>query len=125
MIKKNIFSIIIAGVILYLSVSNAENYNKISLFHFHGADYLIHFLMYFGFMSVIVLEHRKEIYNIKNLLFIALIPFFYGILMELLQLFFTVSRTGSVVDTFFNLAGILCSTAICLLVKPVRKSLFR
>ena len=125
MIKKNIFSIIVALIILYLSVSGSENYDNISIFNFPGADYLVHFIMYFVFMGVIVFEHRKDIYKISRLFLISLIPLFYGALMELLQLLFTVSRTGSWYDLLFNLTGIIASVIICITIKPIRKVLIR
>ena len=125
MIKKKIFSILAALGILYLSLSGAETYDKITIFSFPGADYIVHFLMYFVFMSVIVFEHRKGINKIKFLFLVSLIPLFYGALMELLQSWLTVSRTGSLADLLFNLAGIVFSVIICLVIKPIRKELIR
>jgi len=119
MIKKNIFSILAALGILYLSLSGAETYDRITIFSFPGVDYIVHFLMYFVFMSVIVFEHRKGINKIR------FIPLFYGALMELLQSWLTVSRTGSLADLFFNLAGIVFSVFVCLVIKPIRKELIR
>jgi len=125
MIKKNIFSILVALGILYLSLSGAETYDKISIFSFPGADYIVHFMMYFVLTSVIVFEHRKGIGKIRILLFISLIPLFYGALMELLQSWLTVSRTGSLTDLLSNLAGITVSIIICLVIKPIRKELIK
>ncbi len=125
MIKKNILSIIAALGILYLSISGADTYDKISIFSFPGADYLAHFIMYFVFMGVIVFEHRNSIYKIRTLFIISLIPLFYGALMELLQLGLTVSRTGSWTDLLFNLAGIMFLIIICLIIKPIRKKLIK
>jgi len=58
-------------------------------------------------------------------LFISLIPLFYGALMELLQSWLTVSRTGSLTDLLSNLAGITVSIIICLVIKPIRKELIK
>ncbi len=125
MIRKNIFSIIVALVIAYLSLSNADNYDKVSFFNFPGADKIIHFMMYFVFMSVIVFENRNNIGKIKILLLIALIPFCFGALMEALQMLLTVNREESLTDIFFNLAGVLLSVVICLLVRPFRRQIIR
>lgn len=125
MIKKNIISIIVALVILYLSVSGSENYDKITIFNFPGADYIVHFVMYFVFMVVIVFEHRKDINNIIRLFLISLIPLFYGALMELLQLLFTVSRSGSWYDLLFDFAGIITAVIGTISIKPIRKKLIR
>lgn len=125
MIKKNIISIIVALVILYLSVSGSENYDKITIFNFPGADYIVHFIMYFVFMVAIIFEHRKDINKISRLFLISLIPLFYGALMELLQLLFTVSRSGSWNDLLFDFAGIITAVIVSISIKPIRKKLIR
>jgi VanZ family protein len=38
---------------------------------------------------------------------VGLIPFFFGLLLELLQTWIATSRSGSIYDLLFNLAGIL------------------
>jgi VanZ family protein len=121
MIKRNIFSIIIAFLILILSLTNAEDLQKISVIHFKGFDKLIHFIMYFAFMSVILFENRKIEVRTGSLFLIALIPFVFGALMELLQTLLTASRTGNVYDLLFNLAGILFSLFIYLIIRSFQK----
>jgi len=65
--------------------------------------------MYFGLMSVILFEHRKSIKGGTMLILIALIPFIYGILMEILQLTITDSRSGNFYDILANSTGIIVS----------------
>jgi VanZ family protein len=118
MIKKNLFSIIVALVILYLSLASSDTFKEIPLINIPNIDKIIHFLMYFGFMSVITFENRRFLKNSKQIFLIALIPLFYGILMELLQLTLTVSRSGSFYDAVFNSFGILISILLWLVIKP-------
>jgi len=70
MFRRNIFSILVAAAIAYLSLSAPDNFNRLTFFNFRGADKVMHFLMYFGFMSVIVFENRKNIGKLK-ILFMA------------------------------------------------------
>jgi VanZ family protein len=124
MIRKNIFSIIVALIILYLSLTNSDTFDKVPLFNIPHLDKIVHFLMYAGLMTVILFENRKIIFLQRQIVFAALIPFFYGILMELLQASLTDTRSGSIYDAFFNTAGIIAAGLIWFFVKPVifRKS---
>jgi VanZ family protein len=118
MIKKNIFSILVALIILYLSLASSEKFNKVPFFNNPFSDKIVHTAMYLGFMSVIIFENRKSIKNYLQLFLLALIPFVYGIIMELLQLTLTTSRYASVYDVFANSAGILISLLLWLWIKP-------
>jgi VanZ family protein len=118
MIKKNFFSIMVALLLLYLSLTNTEKFHKVPLNNIPFIDKIVHMGMYFVFMSVFILEHRKTLRNSRNLFALALIPLAYGILMEILQLTLTVSRSGDIYDALADAAGILISILIWLLVKP-------
>ena len=61
MIKKNIFSIIVSLIIMYLSLANSETFEKIGFFNIPYLDKFIHFGMYFVFMSVIIFGTQKII----------------------------------------------------------------
>jgi VanZ family protein len=121
MVRRNKFSIIIAFIIIILSLTSSEELQKISIIHFKGMDKVIHLIMYFVFMSVILFENRKIVGRTGNLFLIALIPFFFGALMELLQSLLTSSRSGSIYDLIFNLAGILFSILIFLIIRSFQK----
>ena len=125
MIKKNILSIIVALVIMYLSLANAHTFDKVTFFNFPGSDKIVHFCMYFGFMSVIIFENRKTIKSTGQLFLIALIPFFYGVLMEILQSSLTTTRFGDVNDALANSVGIVVSLLLWLLIKPHIKETIR
>ncbi len=47
----------------------------------------------------------------KYLIVIAL-SFFYGIIIEVIQAYFTVSRSGDFYDAIANLAGIICAALL-------------
>jgi VanZ family protein len=125
MIRRNILSIFTAVLIAYLSLSESDNYNKIGFLNFPGADKIVHFCMYFLFMSVIVFNNRKNIGKINILLLTGVIPAFYGILMEFLQRWLTATRTASLADILFDISGILLSIIICVAFKPIRNQIIR
>jgi VanZ family protein len=121
MIKKNIFSIVVALLLLYLSLTNAENFENVQLIKMPNLDKLVHFGMYFVLMSVIIIEHRNNLANPIKLLLLAIIPLSYGILMEILQLTLTRSRSGDMIDALFDAGGILAAILLWLLIKPAFK----
>lgn len=119
MVKKNIFSILVALLIMYLSLTSSGTFEKVSFFNISFIDKIVHFGMYFVLMSVIIFENRKTFKSIGQIFLIALIPLFYGILMEILQATFTLSRYLSIYDVIFNSAGILVSLLLWLWIKPL------
>lgn len=125
MIKKNIFSIALALLILYLSLAPGDSFDKVSLINIPHFDKIAHFVMYLTFMSVIIFENRKRIKDTKQIVYIALIPFSYGIIMEIFQFLFTSTRTGSLYDILFNLAGVIFSILIWFYIKSRRRRLLR
>lgn len=118
MIRKNIFSILIAIVILYLSLANSHNFDKVHL-NIPFADKLVHFGMYFSLMTSLWIENRNRINTRMDILVLSLIPFIYGILMEILQ-YFTISRSPSLADAAADTAGIVFSLIIWMIVRLSR-----
>ncbi len=125
MIKNNIFSVLVALIILYLSLANSHTFDKISFINVPNIDKVVHFSMYFGLMTVITFENRKNIKSIGFLFIVGLIPLCYGILMEILQATLTVTRTGSVYDAMANGVGILASIFLWILIRPLRKQIIK
>ena len=76
MVKKNILSILVALIILYLSLASADTFEEVPLIDVPNLDKVVHFCMYFGLMSVIIFENRRTIKNNKQLFLIALVPLF-------------------------------------------------
>jgi len=77
--------------------------------------------MYFLMMSVVIIEHRRNLWHSFNLFLLALIPLSYGILMEILQMILTSSRTGDFYDAVADAAGVIASVLLWLLIKPFIK----
>lgn len=123
MINNNKFSIIISIVILYLSLANAKTFEHAGLFDIPYLDKMVHFGLYFSFMSVIIIEHRNFFDNTRKLLLIALIPFFFGSLVELMQAGFTSTRKADFLDIMFNSAGIAVAVFIWLFIRPYYQKL--
>ena len=125
MIRKNIFSIIAALILLFLSLTNTEKFNRVPLVRIPHIDKIVHFSMYFFFTAVILYEHRKKVTGISRVLLMALIPFFYGIMMEVLQITVTVYRSGNAGDAIANTAGILTALLLWFLLIRSGKKTFR
>ena len=105
MIKKNLFSILMFLIIMYLSLTNGEKFEKALFLYTLFPDKIVHFIVYFVMLWVVVFEHRKTIRNTRHMFLIAFIPFSYGVLTDILQSTVTMSRTGSYIDVIFNSAG--------------------
>jgi len=118
MIRKNKFSILTALFIMYLSMVSSNTFEEVPII-IPYIDKIVHFGMYFGLMSVIILENRKTLKDINSLVLIALIPLSYGILIEFMQAAFTLTRTGNFFDGLADFAGILVSISLWLLIKPL------
>jgi hypothetical protein len=125
MLRRNILSISMALLILITSLTGAENFSRLSLVSFPGADKLVHMAVYFAFMSVIMFEHRYKLVGIGRLLFLALFPLCFGLIMELLQAWLTESRSGSWLDLLANIAGIALALLLSLALKKIRSTILR
>ena len=125
MIRKNKFSILSALIIMYLSLTSSHTFDKVPLINIPNIDKIIHFGMYFGLMSVIILENRTNLRNNRRLFLTGLIPLLYGILMEILQATVTVTRTASFYDALANSSGILVSILLWIWIKPLKKQIIR
>jgi VanZ family protein len=121
MIRKNILSLFVALFISILSLTSSDKFHNIPIANFRGLDKIIHFILYFVFMAVILYEHRNRAAKISNLVLLALFPLIFGVLMEALQAWLTITRTGSFYDLLFNAAGIFVSIFLFLLMKSFKK----
>jgi VanZ family protein len=121
MLRKNIFSILVALLIMYLSLANAQTFEKVPTFNIPCADKIVHFLMYFGLMSVMILENRFSLKTIRQLFLAGIIPFAYGILMEILQGTLTTTRSADVFDALADGTGVLVSILLWLWIRPLIK----
>jgi VanZ family protein len=122
MIRKNIFSILVALLLLFLSLTNSETFRKVNISSIPDFDKIVHFAMYFFLMSVIIIEHRKSLSNPLNLFLLALVPLSYGILMEILQLTLTSTRSGDFYDALADAAGVLASSLLWLIINAFSRN---
>jgi VanZ family protein len=106
-------------------MKNADELNKIPLIGIPHIDKIAHFGMYFLLMSLIIFETNRALIRNRSLLLLSLYPFFYGIVLEILQSATTDSRYGSFYDVIFNTLGIIMSVLLWLLLKSVCKEKFR
>lgn len=118
MIRKNIISILLALVILYLSLASAPSFDTKGIFNIPYADKYAHFGLYFLFMAAIIAEHRTLFRNTRQIILTAFIPFIFGIMIEFLQSGLTLTRKGDILDVIFNSCGIASAVFIWLLIKP-------
>jgi len=125
MLKKNKFSIFLALIIMYLSLSSSDTFDKVHILNIIFFDKIVHLIMYFTFMLIILFENRKTLKNNRQIFLISLAPFCYGILMEILQQTLTSSRSGSYFDVLFNTIGIIFSILLWLWLKPFNKETIR
>jgi len=112
MVKKNILSIITALVILYLSLAPSDTFDKVSVFNFPNVDKVVHLCMYFGLTIVLLYENRSTLKSNRSLFLLAIIPFAYGVLIEFLQSWLTLTRHGEFFDAVFDLLGVLVALFI-------------
>ncbi|HQE34013.1 MAG TPA: VanZ family protein [Flavobacterium alvei] len=93
------------GIILFLSLENANEIKQIEIPNF---DKLIHAVFHFVFTTLWFLYLKKKLVTITNfrLLSFALMgSFFFGIAIELMQQYFTTTRSADVLDVLANLFG--------------------
>jgi VanZ family protein len=122
MIRNNIFSIIVALVILFLSLTSSQTFGRIGFINIPYIDKMAHFAFYFLFMSVIIIEHRNSLVNTRKLILAALVPFCFGSILEILQSGIEIiNRRGEILDLMFNTAGIAAALFLWLFYKPYYK----
>ena len=122
MIKNNVYSILVALIIMYLSLTNSHTFDRVSVLEsIPNFDKFVLVGMYFVLMSAIILEHRNSLRIPRQLFIMGLIPFSYGILMEILQATITRTRTGDVYDALADAIGVLLSIMLWLWFNPARK----
>lgn len=117
MIRKNLFSIMIALAIFWLSMASFDNLDQVKMVKIPFMDKIVHFGMYFTLMISILYENRKSLVTGRKILIAALFPFIYGILIELLQSL-TISRSASLFDAIADTAGIALAIILWNSMKP-------
>ena len=100
-------------------MANAQPFDKVPI-KMAGFDKIVHFAMYFGLMSVMILENSKTLKDLRNLFLLGLLPLAYGIIIEIMQATLTTTRSGSFFDALADAAGILVSILLFTTIKKLR-----
>lgn len=124
-VRRNIVSILIALVILFLSLADSDSINKINIIDLAFADKIVHALIYSVLTISIILENRKHISGVKSWLLIILIPAIFGSVIEVLQSVLPGNREGDVIDACFNVLGILFSVLLWYIFRKKSRSVLR
>jgi VanZ family protein len=122
MFKKNLLSIVISLVILFLSFTGAQTFEKLPVPDIPHLDKLVHLGMYFTFMLALIYENRAYLTSLKKYFILSIIPVFFGTAIEFLQSLLTRTRTGDFFDACFNAIGVMMAIIIWLLFNKLRKS---
>lgn len=117
MFKNNLFSVLVALIIMYLSLASSDNFDDVDLFNLSWLDKVVHFGMYFALTGAIFFGNRKVLDTTGRIVIASVIPFLYGILMEVLQMF-TASRSGNAGDAAADLAGVALFVFCWMIFRP-------
>lgn len=113
-LKRYPFSIVLIGVVAYLSFFRPPSLNKPL---FEGFDKVVHFLMYAGVSGMLWIEflfnHRRNGLNIRHGIVGAVVcPILFGGGIELGQQYLTWYRSGDWRDFLANTLGVLAATLV-------------
>jgi VanZ family protein len=115
----------IAWTILITIFSLVSNQNLPSInVKISNFDKLVHAIFYFGFsfLWMIYVASKKKKFTIVNVVWVVLISMLYGVVIELFQQAFTLTRKADVYDVIFNSIGtFLAAIIVIVLLKPQNK----
>jgi VanZ family protein len=93
------------GVILYFCLENAKDIPQVNILYI---DKVIHAVFHFVFTTLWFLYFKKKLNSSKSfkpLAFSFIFSFIFGISIELMQAFFTTTRSADVFDVLANMTG--------------------
>lgn len=101
--------IILAIVILYGSVTSGKNLNIVPIFNIKNFDKIIHFAFYFllSISFLASLYRTSKLKKIDQKLITMILIISYGLIMEVLQYYFTYDRSAELIDAIANTFGII------------------
>lgn len=106
------------GVILFFCLVNSNKLKQVTVPNF---DKVVHVFFHFVFTALWFLFFKKKLEgenSSRPLIVSIVLSFVFGIIIELLQQFFTTSRSGDILDVLANLFGaVLAVVSIVLLNK--------
>lgn len=122
MIRKNIFSLTIALIIVVLSFTGAGTFDRLHIPKIPYLDKIVHIFMYFSLMSALIFENKNILTLLRSYFALAVIPLVFGGAIEILQSMFTTTRTGDFFDFCANAVGIVLSIFVWILIKNLLKT---
>jgi hypothetical protein len=115
-IKKFLYyyykSVIVFLLIFFVSIIPGEKVQEVSWLNIPNFDKLIHLGMYFCFSFILIfdiIKTKPQLSKQKIYIFTTTIAVLYSGLLEIVQATLTNSRSGDIIDFFFNISGILIS----------------
>jgi VanZ family protein len=99
------------GIILFFCLINANKLSQITIPNF---DKVVHVFFHFVFTTLWFLFFKKKIESsnsFRALVASVVFSFFFGIAIELMQQYFTTTRSGDILDVVANLFGALSAVA--------------
>ena len=109
------------SITIFIAILSLINTDNIQLESFSNSDKVYHAIAYFFLMlSWLYTFHKKEAFN-KNVKYVILACFIYGIIIEVLQGVTTTYRTASYLDMLANGSGVVLAVlAFHLFEKKIR-----
>ncbi|MFT5752896.1 MAG: VanZ family protein [Flavobacterium sp.] len=96
--------------IVVITILSLVSFEKNTITSIHNSDKVVHFSFYF-ILTFLLLRIVNGKMRFKYMIVIAL-SFFYGIIIELIQMYFTLTRKGDFYDAIANLSGIICAVIL-------------
>jgi len=117
-IKDYYITILLSGIVLFLSLYNVSNTSLQRLYFFENEDKLIHFLMYFGVSISFLLErYIKTLKTDLRFYLFNIYPILLGGFIEILQNDITSYRSGDWHDFYADVLGVVFANILFLLIK--------
>ncbi len=104
----------IAILILYASITPANNLSKVNLFNIQHIDKMIHLVLYFVLSVTLYASLQRNRYSkhSQNIVITLFITILYGILMESFQYMFTCDRSPEIFDALANTLGSILGISV-------------
>lgn len=122
-LKQYYKSIIIGGLITWLSLSGSQSMIPGRMLEIPYVDKIGHFCMYAFFSAVLLLDSGKWQYDGRFNYLILLIPVIFGALMEIMQMTLTTSRRAEVLDLAADIAGVAAGIVLAFFSKRVLRAI--
>ena len=121
-LKKYFLTIIFSSIFLYLCLMNVQDLPEAPMTNF---DKLVHFLMFLSLSGCVFFENtrylRRKISRRRIVWGSFIFPTVFSGLIEIVQEYFTLYRTGDWMDFLWDTIGALLGLAICLIINAKLK----